>query len=111
MDFPIKAFGSGRMGVNDKGKPSQTRFRILEKLGSSTLLEVEPLTGRRHQIRVHLFHMGHPVLGDPLYGKDRPVGGVSRLMLHACQLVLLFENKEIKLFCEPGEDFMGLPRM
>jgi tRNA pseudouridine32 synthase / 23S rRNA pseudouridine746 synthase len=108
IDLPIKTFGSGRMGVSEKGKPSQTRFRVLGKPGDWTFLEVKPLTGRRHQIRVHLFQMGCPVIGDPLYGKERPVDGILRLMLHACQLVLPFQNREIRLMCEPGRDFMDL---
>lgn len=85
---PIRQFGSGRMGVAANGKPSLTRYRVLRRLDGATLLEVRPRTGRRHQIRVHLYAIGHPVLGDRLYGNDRPVGGAARLMLHARRLVL-----------------------
>jgi tRNA pseudouridine32 synthase/23S rRNA pseudouridine746 synthase len=86
IDQPLRAFGSGRMGIHSEGKPSQTDFKIRERLPAATLLEVTPHTGRRHQIRVHLYSIGHPVMGDTLYGKERPVGGVSRLMLHAWSL-------------------------
>jgi RluA family pseudouridine synthase len=83
---PLKAFGSGRMGIHPQGKPSLTEYSVREHFPESTLLEVMPHTGRRHQIRVHLYSIGHPVLGDTLYGKDRPVGGAPRLMLHAWKL-------------------------
>jgi tRNA pseudouridine32 synthase/23S rRNA pseudouridine746 synthase len=86
IDTPLREFGSGRSAADPSGKPSKTRFRVLERLRGATLLEVEPCTGRRHQIRAHLYSIGHPVLGDRLYGKNRPVGGVKRLMLHALQL-------------------------
>jgi RluA family pseudouridine synthase len=86
IDSPIRQFGSGRMGVDPQGKPSSTVIRIVEKLSEATLLDVAPRTGRRHQIRVHCYSYGHPIMGDPMYGKDRPVGGVSRLMLHAHQI-------------------------
>lgn len=83
IESPIRQFGSGRMGVDPQGKPSSTVIQIVEKLREVTLLDVAPHTGRRHQIRVHCYSCGHPIMGDPTYGKDRPVGGVSRLMLHA----------------------------
>ncbi len=50
------------------GKPSQTRFRCLERFEGHTLLELEPLTGRTHQLRLHCAHLGCPILGDPQYG-------------------------------------------
>jgi RluA family pseudouridine synthase len=106
IDQPLRAFGSGRMGVHPQGKPSLTEFRVRERLKESTLLEVEPLTGRRHQIRVHLFSIGHPVMGDPLYGKDRPVGGVSRLMLHAQSLEFRHPSgTKLAFNAEPPQDF------
>lgn len=52
----------------EKGKPSQTIIKTLKSAGGLSLLEVTPLTGRTHQIRVHLSHLGHPLLGDVLYG-------------------------------------------
>ena len=64
IDRPVHAFGSGRMGVDDRGKPSETRFRVRERFPGATWLEVEPLTGRRHQIRVHLYFAGHPLPMD-----------------------------------------------
>ncbi len=102
---PLRAFGSGRMGVAKGGKPCLTRFRVRERFSGATLLEIEPMTGRRHQIRVHLYSLGHPVLGDPLYGSKRPVGGSPRLMLHALELRLAFPEP-MSLRAEPGRDFL-----
>jgi RluA family pseudouridine synthase len=89
IDAPLREFGSGRVAVDHKGgKNARTRWWRVERLREHDLLEVFPVTGRRHQIRAHLFDLGHPVLGDPLYGRDRPVGGLPRLMLHAAALSL-----------------------
>ncbi len=89
IDAPIRAFGSGRMGVDQRmGKPSETAYRVIERLPYHTLLEAYPLTGRRHQIRVHLYHLGFPIVGDLRYG-DRSVGQTARrLFLHAADLTL-----------------------
>ena len=83
------------MGIHPDGKPSVTDYTIREHRSGSTLLEVRPQSGRRHQIRVHLYSIGHPVMGDTLYGKDRPVGGAPRLMLHAWKLEFKKPNGEI----------------
>ncbi|MBN1541357.1 RluA family pseudouridine synthase [candidate division KSB1 bacterium] len=56
----------------DRGKPSVTRVRVLQKLGAFSLLEAQPLSGRTHQIRVHLAAAGFPVMVDPLYGNGEP---------------------------------------
>jgi tRNA pseudouridine32 synthase/23S rRNA pseudouridine746 synthase/23S rRNA pseudouridine955/2504/2580 synthase len=66
VDGPIREFGSGRMGIAPGGKPSLTNFSVLEKLRGATLLDVRPLTGRKHQIRVHLYSINHPVMGEQL---------------------------------------------
>ena len=56
--------------VNHYGKPSQTRYRVLEENGTVAKLELQPITGRTHQLRVHCAHMGWPILGDPQYGSE-----------------------------------------
>jgi len=84
---PLREFGSGRMGPSKDGKPSKTRWSVERVLNGCSLLCVEPVTGRKHQIRAHLAFLGHPIMGDPRYGPaPRPVGGVKRLMLHALSL-------------------------
>jgi RluA family pseudouridine synthase len=107
INFPIRQFGSGRMGVDPQGKLSSTEVRVIEKFPGATLLDVLPLTGRRHQIRVHCYASGHPIMGDPMYGKDRPVGGVPRLMLHAHQIKIAdpVTGKERLFVAKPDEEW------
>lgn len=88
IESPLKERGSGRVSVEERGKPALTLWRCVESTPRGSLLEVGLVTGRRHQIRVHCYAAGHPVLGDPLYGEERPVGGARRLMLHAWRLEL-----------------------
>ncbi|MCB2037546.1 MAG: RluA family pseudouridine synthase, partial [Ottowia sp.] len=69
------------------GKPSVTRWRLAAEpapLPGTTRLDLEPVTGRSHQLRVHLQALGHPIVGDPLYAA--PTDAVDRLLLHACTL-------------------------
>ena len=109
ITHPLRAFGSGRMGVDARGKASATRYEVTEQLPADDLLEVRPLTGRRHQIRVHLYAIGHPVLGDTTYGDPRPVGGASRLMLHAQQLTLPdADGASITIRAEPPAEFTAI---
>ncbi|MDX6769435.1 MAG: RNA pseudouridine synthase [Elusimicrobiota bacterium] len=104
-DLPLKEFGSGRTAPASDGKHSLTRWKVSRPLKGATLLKVTPLTGRRHQIRAHLCAVGHPLLGDPLYGPaPRPVGGAPRLMLHALTLSLP-SGAGYDLKAEPGPDF------
>jgi 23S rRNA pseudouridine1911/1915/1917 synthase len=70
------------------GKEAITQFKVLKELGEYAYLEVQPKTGRTHQIRVHLASIGHPVLGDTLYGKKGDPSGAPRQMLHAYSLEL-----------------------
>ena len=73
-------------GVNPAGKACGTRWRLLQTSGQFSRLELEPLTGRSHQLRVHLEAIGHPILGDPLYGPAVSHGTAARLHLHAAAL-------------------------
>ncbi len=70
------------------GKPSLTRWRVLEHdvTRDATRVELEPVTGRSHQLRVHLAALGHPILGDPLYAPPAVQAMARRLLLHACAL-------------------------
>ncbi|MEW6704042.1 MAG: RluA family pseudouridine synthase [Pseudomonadota bacterium] len=67
------------------GKPSLTRYRVLAASAAASQVELEPVTGRSHQLRVHLLAVGHPILGDTLYA---PEACAPRLMLHATRLGL-----------------------
>jgi len=88
IDQPLREFGSGRMGVDPAGKASVTAYTVLERLTRFTLLEAQPHTGRRHQIRVHLYALGHAIVGDPRYGDRAAQRPFARLMLHASGIAL-----------------------
>jgi 23S rRNA pseudouridine1911/1915/1917 synthase len=80
--------------VRPDGRPARTRFAVRARFGVAALVEAAPETGRTHQIRVHLAHVGHPLLGDTLYAGTRPRRlwgrlGVRRPMLHAAELAVL----------------------
>lgn len=77
--------------VSSNGKPSETRFKILEKFVQATLIQASPITGRTHQIRVHTQYMGHPIAWDDRYGDRRfdaytAQFGIDRLFLHAANI-------------------------
>ena len=80
-----------RMAVVQSGRASTTGYRVRERFAGWTLLELDLVTGRTHQIRVHLEAIGHPVAGDPIYGTGtsrRGPDGLERLFLHAWRLEL-----------------------
>jgi tRNA pseudouridine32 synthase/23S rRNA pseudouridine746 synthase len=69
--------------IHPDGKPSRSRWRVLQTGADSTLIELEPVTGRTHQLRVHMQSIGHPMLGDTLYAPAEIAALSPRLMLHA----------------------------
>ncbi len=119
--------------VDDSGKASKTDFRPLEYFEelNMTLVECSPFTGRQHQIRVHLFHVKHPIVGDPIYGQtevdrtkflDRELtpqdrinkSGASRLLLHANELEFSLYGKDYHLkskvdFIQEVQNSLGTP--
>ena len=116
-----------KMLVSDYGKPARTHFVPLEydPLHDATLLRAFPFTGRQHQIRVHLFHVKHSILGDPIYGvptdiaiqyldkvltkeKRRFYMGADRLLLHAQSLAFEYDGTLFKL--ESRFDFEALKK-
>jgi 23S rRNA-/tRNA-specific pseudouridylate synthase len=97
------------VSVAFNGKYSITRYETLEHYKKSTLLEVCILTGRRHQIRVHLYSIGHPVIGDRLYGDKEKQNQWPRLMLHAYELKFADRSgKKLSLRADPPKDFMSI---
>ena len=88
IDLPLQADWPARPKQKvdlEKGKPSLTRYRVLarETVLATTRLELQPITGRAHQLRVHLLALGHPILGDALYAPAAVQGRAERLLLHA----------------------------
>ena len=89
----VNAKGERRVSVKEGGMEAATRVKPLKTSATSSLLELRLMTGRTHQIRVHLAHAGHPVLGDDKYGDfdlnhAMAKAGVKRLFLHAARLAL-----------------------
>jgi len=89
----VTSQGERRVAVQEGGKDAMTKVRVLKQGEASSLLELRLMTGRTHQIRVHLAHAGHPVLGDDKYGdfelnRSLAKTGVKRLLLHASSLAL-----------------------
>jgi 23S rRNA pseudouridine1911/1915/1917 synthase len=75
-----------KMAVVEGGREARTRYRVLREIDGRSLVEVRPETGRTHQIRVHFAAIGHPVVGDPVYGRGRPAVPLRRQFLHAQRL-------------------------
>jgi RluA family pseudouridine synthase len=96
-----------RTMVDDKnGKPSETRFRVIKRYPESALVEAKPMTGRTHQIRVHAYALGHPLVEDILYGaRDRY--GLPHPMLHAQSLSFIHPatNQRVKFSAPHPADF------
>ncbi len=86
----------------ERGRPSLTRWRILQAGPDRTRLELAPRTGRSHQLRVHLQALGHPILGDALYAPPQVQAMAPRLLLHACVLRLIHPatGQPLEIRCE-----------
>ena len=96
IDAPIARFAEHkRWDVKEGGKHAETRFNVIERRGDSTLVELEPVTGRTNQLRIHCASIGHPIVGDvPRGGRE-----FARLCLHAWRLSLRhpFTREDIEL--------------
>jgi tRNA pseudouridine32 synthase/23S rRNA pseudouridine746 synthase len=109
INKPLVQGGSGRVSVAFNGKASVTRYETLEHYKDATMLEVGILTGRRHQIRVHMYSAGHPVIGDRVYGDQERQRRWPRLMLHAYELKFINRaGKKTSLRLDPPKDFMSV---
>lgn len=95
-----------KMAVVEGGKEAVTHFKVLERYGDFSLLELKLETGRTHQIRVHMNYIGHPVLGDPLYGKKKNVTEFGQF-LHAYTLGFVHptKNEFMEFKSEPPKEF------
>lgn len=101
IDIPIGRNPSApsTFRVDSKGKPATTHYRVLEAHNDLSLIALKPRTGRTHQLRVHLAHLGVPILGDRVYGKKG-----DRLYLHAYELEITTHAGERRTFTAPVPD-------
>ncbi|MGQ0751545.1 MAG: RluA family pseudouridine synthase [Betaproteobacteria bacterium] len=115
----VLASGERRVSIREGGMSAHTRIRLRKRLGEFSLLEAELKTGRTHQIRVHLAHLGFPIAGDEKYGdftlnKQLARQGLKRMFLHACKTVIEHPETREKITLEaplPAElqDFLRVP--
>ena len=97
---------------NKNGKPAETRFKVLKRFqarpeqgrGDSVLIEAKPMTGRTHQIRVHAYALGHPLLGDTLYGAEE-TDVIARPALHAYSLTIVMNGEPMAFKAPYPDDF------
>ena len=92
VDWPNRP----RQMIHPDGRPAQTDWRVIRAGDSETRVRLNPLTGRSHQLRVHMAHLGHPILGDPLYATG-PAADFPRLMLHAETLRLRHPDSNVTM--------------
>ena len=107
VDGAIGKVGSARYGILDGGRSAVTAFRLLASSGGCSLVEARPLTGRTHQIRVHLESSGLPIVGDATYGGSP----AARMMLHCASLMFRDDRgTEISITAPLDDVFEGLMR-
>lgn len=117
IDAPIernpKRPQSFRVGAG--GRPAKTRYKILTTISQGALLELQPLTGRTHQLRVHMKYIGHPIIGDHVYGKHGSPAKISprfqadtHLYLHAKSLELILTDGRKHLFEAPEPNYFKM---
>lgn len=101
-----------KMAIVPGGRPAVTHWQVLERFPGLTYLECRLETGRTHQIRVHLAHIGHPILGDTVYGARKPVPGLQGQCLHAVDLRFLHPRtgEPVELSCPLPEEFRACLR-
>ena len=95
-----------------EGRSAVTLYQTLRTRGELSLLEVELLTGRTHQIRVHMAYLGHPILGDTVYGAKKAVPGLTGQCLHAVGLQFIHPRTKdlVSLTCSLPEEFTAMLR-
>jgi len=117
LEKPVGGKIGVKMCTSEDGKDSYTEIKPFkyDSVTNQTLVEAMPLTGRQHQIRVHLYHIGHPIVGDPIYGVDEEIAdryllkklsmekrlqtiGHERLLLHANYLEFFYEKQLYKIY-------------
>jgi len=101
-----------RMAVTERGRTRSavTEYRVLERFEGHTLIEARLQTGRTHQIRVHMAHIGHPLVGDPVYGRKKQKFNLPGQALHAARLILTHPvtGEQMEFTAPPPQSFSGL---
>ena len=107
IDLPLrrKPTSFTEQEAHEDGRPALTHYRVLNEADGVSLVELHPTTGRTHQLRVHLAAVGHPILGDDLYGEKSAL--IDRQALHACRLDLIHPvtQRPLTVDAPPPEDF------
>ena len=94
-----------KMAIVPDGRYAKTHYRVLEEFDKFSYIELTLFTGRTHQIRVHMASIGHPILGDPIYGPAKPMWGLTKQTLHA--KLLGFEHPTTMQYIEFNSELPG----
>lgn len=100
IDLPLICDWPNRpkqMVDHEKGKPSQTKWHVTEQCDNYFRVKLTPLTGRSHQLRVHLLALGHPILGDRFYADEKALGMRERLCLHSKEVTIMHPVQKEKM--------------
>ena len=103
IDLPLICDWPNRplqMVDHENGKNAQTDWEVLEREGGVTRMALYPITGRTHQLRVHMAEMGHPILGDDFYAHEQAYRAENRLQLHAHKLMVYHPDGGEKMWFE-----------
>ena len=102
VDWPNRP----RQKIGEQGKPSCTMYQVLERnpADNTTRLQLTPITGRSHQLRVHMMSIGHAILGDEFYAPDAAFHKADRLLLHAAELAFIhpITGQPVHIHCPPS---------
>ena len=88
------------------GKPAITHYKVIKQLADRALVELIPITGRSHQLRMHMLHLGHPILGDAFYANAKAFNAAPRLLLHAASLEINQPYNGTRLHFQADADFV-----
>lgn len=108
IDLPLICDWPNRpkqMVDHERGKPALTRYEVLHRADGITTVALYPVTGRSHQLRVHMLSLGHPILGDRLYAHDDALALAPRLQLHALRLSISHPVTDTPLTFESASPF------
>lgn len=107
IDQPLMADPTRKLRhiVHPGGKPSETHFQFIKQVSNTSLVSLVPKTGRSHQLRVHLMHIGHPILGDRFYAPSDICSRAERLMLHSTEIQFAHPYSGMQMHFEAPSGF------